>query len=241
MIGDCRASIFAITSDQVHHSGRNAGFFTSVYQVVSRQRRIFGGLDDDGVAANERGDQFPRRYRHGKVPRRDQSAEANGLAHAHRKLVRHLGRSGKAMQTSTFAGGVIGAVDRFLHVAARFFEHLAHLAGHVRGEALLVADENLAEAEENLRPPRRRCIAPTVEGRLRRVHGRVHIIAGGKRETSNDVLSVRRVGVFKHLAGFTRNPLATDVVAVGFYLGARLRSGMPGAISCESFFCLSHG
>ncbi len=145
------------------------------------------------------------------------------------------------MQPSSFAGRVVSAVDRFLHVAAGLFEHLAHLARHVRGKALLVADENLAEAKENLRAPRRRRVAPTVESGLRRIDGGVYVVAGGERETPDHVVGVRRVNVFKHFAGFTRDPLATNVVAVGFYLCARLRSGVFGAISCESFFCLSHG
>ena len=90
------------------------------------------GFDDDGVAADQRRNQFPRRNRHREIPRRDQPAQTDRLAHAHRKLVGHLGRCRESVKPSPFAGSVVSAVDGFLHVAAGLLQDLAHLAGHVR-------------------------------------------------------------------------------------------------------------
>ena len=60
------------------------------------------------------------------------------------------------MQTATFAGSVVSAIDGFLDIAAGFFQNLAHLARHVRGVLLLVAHENLANAKHEFGSLRRR-------------------------------------------------------------------------------------
>src|SRR5207244_3738072 len=96
----------------------------------------FGRFDYDGVAADERRDQFPGRNRHRKIPWRNQAAETDRLAHAHRKLVRHFGWSSKAMQPPSLTGGVVSAIDSFLHIAAGLFQDLAHFTRHVGREAI---------------------------------------------------------------------------------------------------------
>jgi hypothetical protein len=68
------------------------------------------------------------------------------------------------MQPAAFAGGVIGAIDRFLDIAARFFQDFAHFAGHVAGVLCFVANQNFADAKKNLGAARRRRVTPGVEG-----------------------------------------------------------------------------
>jgi hypothetical protein len=45
---------------------------------------------------------------------------------------------------------VVGGVDPLLHVAARFGEHLAHLAGGGAGDLVLAGGEQVAHAAEDV-------------------------------------------------------------------------------------------
>src|SRR6185503_2512748 len=168
--------------------------------------------------------------------------KSDRLSDAHGKLIRHLSRSSEAVQSSSFAGRVVSAIDSFLHITAGLFQDLAHFAGHVSSEAILIADQNLAEAKQNFGALGSWHAAPTVEGALRGIDGCVHIVAGGKLEATDDVFGVGRINVLKHFTGFTRDPLAANVVVVGFYGRARRRSGvLLRATFREGLFCLSHG
>ena len=151
-----------MTRDDVDDARGDASLFAGFHQVDRRERRVLRRLDDDRVAAHERGDQLPRRDRHREVPRRDEATQADGLAHAHRELVGHLGRRGEAVQPTPFARGVERAVNRLLHVAAGLLQDLAHLARHVGGETIFVTDQYVAQAEQNLRAARRGQTLPRI-------------------------------------------------------------------------------
>jgi len=59
-------------------------------------------------------------------------------------FVAQLRRDGLAEQPAPFAGHVEGHVDRFLDVAARLVQDLAHLAGHVARELFLARGDESA-------------------------------------------------------------------------------------------------
>ena len=96
---------------------------------------------------------------------------------------------------------VVSAINRFLHITAGLFQDLPHFARHVSSEAILIADQNLAQAKQNFGALGSRHAAPTVEGALRSIDGGVHIVAGGKLEAADDVVGVGRINVLKHLTG----------------------------------------
>ena len=52
MTSHAGADGFAEAAHEIDHTGRNAGLFTSLHQVISRKWCIFGRLDDDCVAAH---------------------------------------------------------------------------------------------------------------------------------------------------------------------------------------------
>ena len=131
-----RADLVAVAGDHVDDALRDAGFLEHLDEVQRRQRRLRRGLEDDGVAADQRRDDLPRRDRHREVPRRDDRADAERLAHRHRELVAQLGRHGLPEHAAPLAGHVEGHVDGLLHVAAGLVEDLAHLARHVARELL---------------------------------------------------------------------------------------------------------
>ncbi len=64
----------------VHHAVRDAGLRHDLGEAESGERRLLGRLDDARVAARERRSDLPRGDHQREVPRRDQAADADGLA-----------------------------------------------------------------------------------------------------------------------------------------------------------------
>jgi len=133
MFDERAAGAAAAAADYVYHTRRQAGVDECLHEVVDGDGRIGGGLDDAGVAGNERREELPAGDGHGEVPRRDQADNAYGHANAHGELVLEFRGRGLAKETAAFSGNVKRFVNGFLHVAAGFGEHLAHLARHVAG------------------------------------------------------------------------------------------------------------
>ncbi len=107
-------------------------FLAGLYQVVSREGRILGGFYNDRITTNQCRNQFPGGDRHREIPGGDQSAHSHRLPNTHGELLGHLRRSRKPMQPPAFAGRIICAVNRLLHIAATFLQNLPHLARHIR-------------------------------------------------------------------------------------------------------------
>lgn len=76
--------------EQVDHAGREPGLFDQGGQVQDAERGLLGGFEHDGVAACERGAEFPCRHRERVVPGDDLRADAEGLA----DCVGEFGRAG---------------------------------------------------------------------------------------------------------------------------------------------------
>ena len=104
-----------------------------------------------------------------------------------------------------------GDVDRFLHVAARLGEHLAHLARHLARDLLLVAAKDLAGGTRN---SARRAAGISRHGGTpsspRRPPG--HVVGVRVLERADQVGVVRRVAALEGLARLRGDPLAVDVV-----------------------------
>ena len=157
------ADLLAAAGDEIDDARRDARLLEDLHEIDRRERRQRRRLEHDRVAADQRGNDFPRRDRHRKIPRRDDRADAQRLADRHRELVAQLGRDGLAVLPPPFTRDEEGHVDRFLHVAARLVEHLSHLARHVAGERLLAVGNQLRGAEQDLRASRRGHQTPVLD------------------------------------------------------------------------------
>ena len=145
------------------------------------------------------------------------------------------------MKASALASRVVGAVNGFLHVAARLLQDLAHLARHVRGENGFIPNQYLAEAEENFGAARRGRAPPAVKTLARSLNRRVHVFFCRNGKAAHHVARVRRIEVLEELAATARLPAASDVVIVRFDRGPRRAApAVLPAVFAESFFCLSH-
>ena len=211
-----RARFRAKPAHDVHHAARQPSLQQRSHQVEGRKRRVFRRLDNTGVAAHQRGKQFPGRDRHGKIPRRDHAAHPDGHAHRHGKFVRQLRRHRLPKKPPAFSRHVVGRIDRLLHVAARLAQDLAHLACHVAREFFLALDQDFAGAKDDLRPLRRRRQTPFFERLLRRFHRRIHVRFAGALKNAHHVAGVRRIQVLVGLPGERFHPLAVDQIFVDF-------------------------
>ena len=204
----------AAAADEVDDAGREARIDERLDEVVDGERRIGSGLDDAGVACDQRGKELPRRNGHGEVPRGDEADHADGHADAHGELVLQLAGGGDAEEAAAFAGYVEGFVNGLLHVAAGFSEHLAHFAGHVARVFFLVLDEIVACMEKDLGAFGRGNEAPRGKGFFGGGNGQVHILGVRGGEGADDVGVVCGVEVQGGLAACGREPLAANQILV---------------------------
>ena len=202
------------SGDNVDHAFGHAGIGQRAHQVESGKRRVLRRLDHAGVAADDGGQQFPRRNRHGEIPRRDHAADADGSPHRHGELVGQLGRRGRPEHAAAFAGKVVAGVDGFLRVAAGFLEDLAHLAGHVAGVFFLALEQHLGGAEDDFGAARGRHQAPFGEGAAGGFDRSVHVRFRGFLEDADHVARVGGIAVFESLSGRGFHPLAVNEVLV---------------------------
>ena len=92
-VGDERvAERAARTEDQVEHAFRQAGLFHDLDQAHGQHRGEGRRLEDHGVPQDERRHDLPGRDREREVPRGDRGHDPERVPHAHRPLVRQLGR-----------------------------------------------------------------------------------------------------------------------------------------------------
>ena len=184
------ARLLAEAVHDLHDALGQAGLVQQVDEALREQRRVLGRLQHDGVAADERGRELPRRDRDREVPRRDRADDADRHADAHHELVAELRRGRLAEQAPALAAHVVAHVDRFLDVAAGLRLDLPHLAGHQVGELRLVALEQLREAEEDVAALGRRHEAPVLPGG-----------ASPSATARSTSAAVERGNVLDHLAG----------------------------------------
>jgi hypothetical protein len=208
------AHVPAAPGHQVEHPRRQPGLLQDLDEVPRGERREGGGLQHDGVAADERRQNLPRRDGHREVPRRDDAAHPDRLADRHRELVAQFRGRRLAVLAAALARHEERHVDGFLDVAAGLLEHLAHLAGHVAREALLALDQQLGPPVEDLGPLRPGHEAPVLEGPRRGVDGPLGVDPRGPGELADDVVVVGGVPVLEDLAGRRRHPLAVDEVLI---------------------------
>src|SRR5271166_1927420 len=231
---DHRGADFAAEpGDDVHHARGNAGVMQRLHEVENREWRVLRGLDDGGVAGNQRGKQLPRRDRHREVPRRNHGAHAQRLADGHSELVGQLRGDGWPKQPAAFTSGVVTAVDGFLYVAPRLLDDFAHLTGHVACVVFLPCDEELRGFVEHLGTTWGRHETPLLERLTGSLDGMVYVFPGRLLEDADDLTGVGGVEVLKGAASVGFNPLAGDEVLEDLGLGA-------GNDACRSLFGSSH-
>ena len=89
-----------------------------------RERRIFGGLQNRGVAAQQRRKRLPRDVGYRRVRRDDETRNAKRLADDHRALVRHRAGRRLPVETAALAGDEEAHLDRGIGLPERILAGL---------------------------------------------------------------------------------------------------------------------
>ncbi len=147
---DERAAEFpARSGDEVDHAFRHAGLVKRFDDAPGAERRDGSGLDDDGVAADQRGRHLPGGNGDGEVPGRDEADHADGLRMA--KVWTRSRSEGVRMPPARepSPGVVAEDVDGAAHFALGFGKRLAFFAGHLSAELIELVFQNVGGFEED--------------------------------------------------------------------------------------------
>ena len=211
MRNDVISEVATGTQDEVDDALRQTGFFEYLDEADREQRGVRRRFEHDGVTEDECRHDLPGRDRERKIPWRDRRDDTHRVAHAHRPLVGELRRDDVAELAAPLAGDVIGHVDALLDVAARFREHLAHLASHLAREVVLASEHDLAGAIQDLAALGSGVKPPAIESAPGRIHRAVNVCDRRLRDV-RDQLAGRGVGVLERSAAGRVEPPAVDVV-----------------------------
>src|SRR5207245_4126165 len=99
MLGDRAAGAGAEAADDVDDAVREPRFGYQLAEAQRSERGLFGGLENDGVAAGERRTELPRGHQEREVPRDNLAADADRLAQGVVEEGR-IGRVGLVIQLS---------------------------------------------------------------------------------------------------------------------------------------------
>ncbi len=120
------------------------------------------------LPAQQRRHEVPGRDGGREVGRGDDERGADGHAVREQLLGRQLARHGLPVEPSPLAEEEVAGVDHLLHLAERLGVGLADLAGHERGEHLLVRLDEAPDRGDDATAGRRRDVATTPADRRRR-------------------------------------------------------------------------
>ena len=125
--------------DEVHHAVGEAGVAQAFGVEADDPGGVGGGLDDDGVARDQRRAGRAAGQREGEVERRDDQPYPVGLQHRHvrgviadQRVFAHW--LDEALVLFHHLGRVVHQVGGFLHVAEGFHAVLAHVQRHRRAQ-----------------------------------------------------------------------------------------------------------
>ncbi len=177
MLHESVAEAGAGTGAEVDHAGGHAGLFESLEELGGDGGRVAGGLEDDGVAANQAGARrMPRAGdRIGEVPGR------NHGAHAKRDVPQEIALAGKLhdglglIHEERLPGVQFQEIDGFGGIGLGFVVVLADLEHQPRVEFVLTLAQNVRGAEQNASTFFHRRILPFFERGQRRLHRRLDV------------------------------------------------------------------
>src|SRR5215475_8641596 len=136
-------------------AGRPASTRSSATPSSSSPRIALRRLEDEGVAAGERGRELPHRDHGGEVERRDAGDHAEGLADREQVDAGAGALAELALQQMWNAAGELDHFQPALDVALGVGEGLAVFRGEQPGEAVELLLNQLQEFEQHARAPLR--------------------------------------------------------------------------------------
>ena len=211
--GERRPDHGARAGDEVEHPGGQSGLHEALDQPERRERRGGCGLEDHGVAVDERRRDLPGGDGDGEVPRCDGGDHAERLAAAEEHGVRRVGRQDVPAHPPALTAEVAEDVARAEHLAGRLGERLALLARERARDLVQALGEQFGRLEEDGAARRRRRGRPGRE-RLGGGGDRMSRVRGGRADGNTARTSSGSAGllVSKLAWSLAADPLAADQV-----------------------------
>ena len=150
--------------------------------VEGRERSLLAGLENDGVARDQRGRDLPDHQQEGIIPRDDADDHAVGFFDSEIDLMMKDGRERRATRVAPDLGVIVETGGDPFHFVAVFAEGFAAFVGHDRGELLLPGAQVASDGVEHLRLFDGGHPAPRVERFAGGLNGAVGVGGGAARE-----------------------------------------------------------
>ena len=148
-IVDQRRADRAVARHEIERIDRNAGRVQELHRLEGDERRLLGGLGDDGIAGGERRGDLAGENRQRKIPRADADEDA---AAAQAIAVLLAGRAGqdrfRAEEAARLGGVVAAEIGRLADFRDAVVERLAALVREQRDEAVAVLLDQVGGAFE---------------------------------------------------------------------------------------------
>ena len=162
----------AVALHQMQRGRRYAGFMQQAHGFRRDQRRLLGGLCDDGIAGHQRRRDLPQKDRQRKIPRRYRDEDATAAQPQHVALAgRARHRLAVAEQFATLRGVVAAEIDGLADFRKRVVQRLAALALQQRDEMRRALFQQVGGLFQQVCPRLGRRSAPVLESIARGCNG----------------------------------------------------------------------
>ena len=164
---------------EVDHALGHAGFFEQFDKLRGDGRRVARRLQDDGVAADDRGQRHAGHDGAGEIPRRNHRAHAERNVHQRVALAGQLDRRLRLGEAQRFARVELAEVDGLGDVGVGLGPVLADFEDQPRHVFHLALAHQVADAEQQAGALFDRGAAPGFEGLQRGLHGGLNVLFAG--------------------------------------------------------------
>ena len=170
-----------------------AGRLEELGQPNGARGRGRRGLQNDGVAGDQRRGDLPGRDRQRKVPRRDARHDTERLAGGKGELCRRFGTRRVAAKAAALAGHEFDDVDAALDFSARVFDRLAFFERDQPRQLLAVSVHQARGLQQYTAPSGGGRVAPCRPGFRGGAHGRLNQLEVSRAEPAEHLVGRSRV------------------------------------------------
>ncbi len=197
-------------SHEVQYASGQPGLVQHVGDVPGGEGSQFGGLEQHGVAVDQRRSHFPQRNGNREVPGRDHADDTDGFAAREEHPVGGSRRVHLAVRLGRLTSEIAQNGNAARRFAARFGQRFAFLARHGLGDLFQPGLKQIGCLVQDVAAPDHRRGAPARKGPLRRFYRCVDIFDTRRRKFANHVVGVGRVDVRRPVPADRVTPFAVN-------------------------------
>ncbi len=120
-----------------------------------------------------------------------------------------------AEEPAPLGGGIVGGVDRLLHVASGLGQDLAHFPSHRVGQSVLPVHEQIADPTKDVPPGWGWHLRPALESSLGRGNGPIEVGRRRIGKATDQIAAVGGIPILEVGTGGGCNPVTSDEVLEG--------------------------